>query len=151
MTLFVPAFMPITCMRIYFRFRAATGQLILALQCRIFPWRMGKRRNGRACSILTARGGGLAVRVKEIFPLSPMQQGTLFHYLYSRGLDVDIEQIVGRLREQLDIDALRRVWQQIVGRLQCLEAASGGRDWSNHGRKFIPKSKYLLGYKIGVT
>jgi hypothetical protein len=60
-----------------------------------------------------------------------MQQGTLFHYLYSRGLDVDIE--------------------QIVGRLQCLEAASGGRDWSNHGRKFIPKSKYLLGYKIGVT
>jgi natural product biosynthesis luciferase-like monooxygenase protein len=61
--------------------------------------------------------------IEDSFPLSPLQQGMLFHYLYSKNSGVDIEQIVGRLREQIDIDALRRAWQQVVGRHAALRSS----------------------------
>jgi NRPS condensation-like uncharacterized protein len=61
--------------------------------------------------------------IENAFPLSPLQQGMLFHYLYSKGSGVDIEQIVGHLHERLDIDALRRAWQQVVGRHEALRSS----------------------------
>jgi len=60
--------------------------------------------------------------IKETYPLSFMQQGMLFHHLFARDSGVDIEQIVGRLCEHLDVDALRKAWQQVIARhatLRC--------------------------------
>jgi hypothetical protein len=37
--------------------------------------------------------------LESFYPLSPMQQGMLFHTLYARGSGVDIEQIVCTLNE----------------------------------------------------
>jgi natural product biosynthesis luciferase-like monooxygenase protein len=61
--------------------------------------------------------------IEDSFPLSPLQQGMLFHYLYSKDSGVDIEQIVDHLHERLDIDALRGAWQQVVGRHAALRSS----------------------------
>lgn len=61
--------------------------------------------------------------IEDSFPLSPLQQGMLFHYLYSKDSGVDIEQIVGHLHERLDIDALRGAWQRVVRRHAALRSS----------------------------
>lgn len=50
------------------------------------------------------------------YPLSPLQQGMLFHHLYAPQSGVDIEQMVMRLPENLNIPAFEYAWQRIVER-----------------------------------
>lgn len=60
---------------------------------------------------------------EETFLLSPLQQGMLFHHLYARDSGIDIEQIVGRLCEQLDTDALSKAWHQVIKRHVVLRSS----------------------------
>ncbi len=48
------------------------------------------------------------------YPLTPIQQGMLFHYLASGDPGVDIEQIIVTLDEALDLDAFREAWKKVV-------------------------------------
>ncbi|HKW30178.1 MAG TPA: amino acid adenylation domain-containing protein, partial [Verrucomicrobiae bacterium] len=50
------------------------------------------------------------------YPLSPMQQGMLFHALSSREAGVDVEQIFCTTPENLDVPAFERAWQRVVDR-----------------------------------
>ncbi|MBU6399797.1 MAG: amino acid adenylation domain-containing protein, partial [Verrucomicrobia bacterium] len=50
------------------------------------------------------------------YPLSPMQQGMLFHSLDARKAGVDIEQILCRLHEDLQVPVLERAWRHLVER-----------------------------------
>ncbi|MSU58572.1 MAG: amino acid adenylation domain-containing protein [Pedosphaera sp.] len=50
------------------------------------------------------------------YPLSPLQQGMLFHHLSEPGSGVDIEQMVCTLREPLDVEKLRAAWERVVAR-----------------------------------
>jgi len=66
------------------------------------------------------------VRMKEIeafFPLSPMQQGMLFHTLYAPEREYYIEQVSFALHVELDVNAFERAWQQVVNRHQALRAS----------------------------
>ncbi|HSU17612.1 amino acid adenylation domain-containing protein [Longimicrobium sp.] len=54
--------------------------------------------------------------VEDLYPLSPLQQGMLFHTLYSPGSGAYLEQISMRLRGAVDTDAFRRAWQAVVDR-----------------------------------
>ena len=60
--------------------------------------------------------------VQDLYPLSPMQQGMLFHSLYQEGQD-DI--YVSQLRADihgLDVPRFQRAWEQVLARhdmLQC--------------------------------
>src|ERR1700751_5017646 len=56
------------------------------------------------------------------FPLSPMQQGMLFHYLKKPNSGVDIEQLVIRLPEEIDDRRLRAAWEWLVLRHGILRA-----------------------------
>jgi len=56
----------------------------------------------------------------ECYPLSPMQQGMLFHALSSREPGVDIEQIFCTTPERLDVPAFARAWQRVVDRHEIL-------------------------------
>src|SRR5262245_26862749 len=50
----------------------------------------------------------------ESYPLSPMQQGMLFHSLYAPQSGVDIEQMIIDLPENLNIPAFKQAWHRLV-------------------------------------
>ncbi|WP_437528303.1 amino acid adenylation domain-containing protein [Sorangium sp. So ce726] len=52
--------------------------------------------------------------VEDVHPLSPLQQGLLFHSLWEPGSGVYVEQVTCRLEGALDVDAFRRAWEAVV-------------------------------------
>ncbi|HEU5229303.1 MAG TPA: condensation domain-containing protein, partial [Ktedonobacteraceae bacterium] len=54
--------------------------------------------------------------VEVIYPLSPMQQGMLFHTLYNQQSDSYLEQHQYILRGTLNVAALKRSWEQVMQR-----------------------------------
>jgi amino acid adenylation domain-containing protein len=54
--------------------------------------------------------------IEDIYPLSPMQQGMLFHTLYAPQSGVYFEQLSCTLQGDLDIPAFHRAWQRVVDR-----------------------------------
>src|SRR5205807_2185850 len=65
---------------------------------------------------------GRGERVEDIYPLSPMQEGLLFHTLYEPGSGVYCNQFGCRM-ENLDANALRRAWEQVIERHAILRTA----------------------------
>ncbi len=59
----------------------------------------------------------------DIFPLSPMQQGMLFHTLYTPGEDIYTTQMSCTLEGDLNFPAWLRAWQQAVDRHAILRAS----------------------------
>ncbi|MEV6350171.1 amino acid adenylation domain-containing protein, partial [Actinoplanes sp. NPDC051851] len=59
----------------------------------------------------------------EILPVTPLQEGLLFHAFYDRGApDVYVEQLHHDLDGPLDTDRLRRSWQALLDRHPALRA-----------------------------
>jgi hypothetical protein len=56
------------------------------------------------------------VEVVDIYELSPLQQGMLFHALSAPGVGVDIEQVIITLREPLDIATFERALRDVMQR-----------------------------------
>lgn len=54
--------------------------------------------------------------IEDAYPLSPMQQGMLFHSLLAPDSGVDIEQVLCELHEALDVAAFKRSWQCAIKR-----------------------------------
>ena len=71
-----------------------------------------------------------ASRVESTYPLSPMQQGMLYHHLSGNHAGVDIEQIVCVLHEKLNVPAFQQAWDHTVRRHSTLRTALrwDGRD-----------------------
>jgi len=61
--------------------------------------------------------------VEDIYRLSPMQRGMLFHTLYSPGAGTYIEQVYWTWRQAVDARALRRAFQRLVARHTPLRTA----------------------------
>ncbi len=61
--------------------------------------------------------------IEDSYPLSPIQEGMLFHSLYAPQSGVDVEQIICALHEDLNISALKRSWQRVVERHQVLRTS----------------------------
>src|SRR6185369_11188814 len=61
--------------------------------------------------------------VEAIYPLSPMQQGLLFHTVYAPESGVYIGQMAVRLDGELNIDALEQAWQRLIARHSSLRTA----------------------------
>ena len=53
---------------------------------------------------------------RKSYPLSPMQQGMLFHYLSEERQGIDIEQVVCSLHEDLDTNAFEEAWRFLARR-----------------------------------
>ena len=66
--------------------------------------------------------------VAESYPLSPMQQGMLYHSLSAPHSGVDIEQVIGTLSEDLRAAAFRQAWENVVERHAILRT---GFHWSD--------------------
>jgi amino acid adenylation domain-containing protein/non-ribosomal peptide synthase protein (TIGR01720 family) len=61
--------------------------------------------------------------IEDVYPLSPMQQGMLFHSLFAPASGVYIQQPNYELHGNLDISAFERAWQQVVDRHPILRTA----------------------------
>ena len=64
--------------------------------------------------------------LEDLYPLTPLQQGMLFHALYTPGSSAYFEQFTCRLVGALDVDAFRRAWQQVLDRHPALRT---GFEW----------------------
>src|SRR5215510_716601 len=62
-------------------------------------------------------------QVEDIYPLSPMQQGMLFHTLYAPESGVYFEQIGCTLRGEIDAEAFRKAWKRILERHPILRTS----------------------------
>src|SRR3954471_12658682 len=60
--------------------------------------------------------------VEDLYPLSPLQQGMLFHTLYSPGSGAYLEQLAMTLVGPVDPDAFQRAWQRVVDRHPVLRS-----------------------------
>src|SRR5262249_13077202 len=52
--------------------------------------------------------------VQDSYPLSPLQQGMLFHHLEARTRGVDIEQLEARLNEPIDKTRFADAWARVA-------------------------------------
>ncbi|HEX6290386.1 MAG TPA: amino acid adenylation domain-containing protein [Herpetosiphonaceae bacterium] len=55
-------------------------------------------------------------QIEDLYPLSPVQQGMIFHTVYTEGTGVYVEQIACRLTGPLDIAAFQQAWATVVER-----------------------------------
>ncbi|MGD1922414.1 MAG: condensation domain-containing protein, partial [Pleurocapsa sp.] len=62
-------------------------------------------------------------KIQDIYPLSPMQQGMLFHSLLEPDSGAYIIQTSFELHGHIDIPAFARSWQQLVNRHSILRTA----------------------------
>ncbi len=61
--------------------------------------------------------------IEDIYPLSPVQRGILFHTLYSPQSGVYLIQLSSVLSRDLDISALKQAWQKVIERHTVLRTA----------------------------
>src|SRR5215475_12918480 len=76
--------------------------------------------------VIAAVGG--SKEVEDMYPLSPLQRGILFHSLYEPGSTIYFETLSFRVRGSLEVDAFRRAWQHVVERHPVLRTAFVGQD-----------------------
>jgi amino acid adenylation domain-containing protein len=62
-------------------------------------------------------------RLVETYSLSPMQRGMLFHTDYDHLAGFYVQQMVCTLREDLDVSALQKAWQQVIDRHPILRTS----------------------------
>ncbi|MGJ4946744.1 condensation domain-containing protein, partial [Bradyrhizobium sp. HKCCYLS1011] len=67
-------------------------------------------------------------QVEDIYPLSLMQQGMLFHSLYEPDSAVYVISLACRLEGDLDVDAFEQAWRMAVARHAVLRTAFVGQD-----------------------
>ena len=61
--------------------------------------------------------------IEDIYPLSPMQQGILFHTLVAASPETYFVQSAWTLRGKLDVAAFQRAWQELMDRHPALRTA----------------------------
>src|SRR5215203_6643197 len=61
--------------------------------------------------------------IEDIYPLSPMQQGMLFHSLYSGKSEAYFEQLSFIIQGRLDVAVWRKSWESLVQRHPVLRTA----------------------------
>jgi amino acid adenylation domain-containing protein len=62
-------------------------------------------------------------KIQDIFPLTPIQKGLLFHSLYNREDGAYFEQLNCRLEGSISVDAVNQAWQILVDRHSILRTA----------------------------
>ena len=61
--------------------------------------------------------------VEDIYPLSPMQEGMLFHALLDESSGAYLEQLSLRVVGALNVDALERAWKLVMDRHAVLRTS----------------------------
>jgi amino acid adenylation domain-containing protein/non-ribosomal peptide synthase protein (TIGR01720 family) len=67
--------------------------------------------------------------IEDIYTLSPLQEGLLFHSLYSTESDAYLQQLRFSIRGKLEVPAFEQAWQQVIARHPILRTAF---NWERH-------------------
>jgi hypothetical protein len=59
----------------------------------------------------------------EFYPLSPLQEGMLFHTLYAPGSGVYVNQLSQAISGGLDISGFKHAWQRVIDRHAILRTS----------------------------
>jgi amino acid adenylation domain-containing protein/non-ribosomal peptide synthase protein (TIGR01720 family) len=90
---------------------------------------------------LLASGGGAVDDIVDVYPLSPLQQGLLFHSLWEPGSGVYVEQVTCRLEGALELELFRRAWQAALDAHESLRCSVA---WEG-----VPEPLLVVG-RVGV-
>jgi amino acid adenylation domain-containing protein len=71
------------------------------------------------------------LRQKEFYPLSPTQEGMLFHTLYAPGSGVYVEQVCYQFQGKLNVSALEKSWQAVTDHQPALRTCFIWEDLKN--------------------
>jgi hypothetical protein len=61
--------------------------------------------------------------LEAVYPLSPMQQGMVFHTLYTPESGVDFEQTTFMIQGEFDVSAFAKAWQRVLDRHTILRTS----------------------------
>jgi len=61
--------------------------------------------------------------IEDLYPLAPLQEGILFHSLYTAGADVYFEQLTAEIEGPLDPPVFAAAWQRVVERHPVLRTS----------------------------
>src|SRR5580698_2619211 len=76
----------------------------------------------------------------DTFPLSPLQQGMLFHSLSSAHVSgVDVEQIFCTLHEDLNVASFQSAWRRVVARHSVLRTSFHWRESTGPQQRVHPQ------------
>nr|QEO74620.1 condensation domain-containing protein [uncultured bacterium] len=81
--------------------------------------------------------------VEDLYPLTPLQQGLLFHTLYEPEAGVYVEQLSCLLRGRLDARAFERAWRQTIARHAVLRTAFVAKDLAEPLQAVLKSVKLL--------
>lgn len=93
----------------------------------------------------------LYAEAEDVYPLTPLQQGLLFHSLYEPQSGVYIEQLSCLLRGHLDHAAFIDAWRMVIGRSTPLRTAFMWQELDNPMQVVLPGEAPPLSSWIGVT
>ncbi|WP_242059024.1 MULTISPECIES: non-ribosomal peptide synthetase [Nostoc] len=66
--------------------------------------------------------------VEDIYPLSPVQEGILFHANYESEKDIYLQQVSGEIKGFLDVETFKKAWESCINRHPSLRASFVWRD-----------------------
>jgi len=78
--------------------------------------------------------------LEDIYPLSPLQEGMLFHTIYNPEDGIYFEQVTGKISGKVDIDNFNFAWRTVVKRHPTLRSAF---IWDNQDQPWQIVSKYV--------
>lgn len=84
----------------------------------------------------------MSSRTKDAYPLSPMQQGMLFHSVSGPASDVYVQQLSCRLRGAIEVERFEHAWEELFRRHAVLRTAFA---W--HG---LPEPLQVVGERVRV-
>ena len=79
--------------------------------------------------------------VEDLYPLTPLQQGLLFHTLSAPQSGIYIEQVSCTLRGEIEVGALERAWQRVIMRYAILRTAFVWQELSEPLQIVFPQAK----------
>lgn len=75
--------------------------------------------------------GSKKKQIEAIYPLSPLQQGILFHTLYDNSASIYVSQLSCALTGEFDISAFKKAWQRVIDRHAVLRTMFV---WEGHSK-----------------
>ena len=61
--------------------------------------------------------------IEDSYPLSPLQQGMLFHDLHAPHSGIYLGQLVCTFHEKLNVTAFKEAWQRVIARHPVLRTS----------------------------